>query len=198
DIEDPPILINTERTHEENVQDDQMITQPTDVPSGNNNEVSRPITEPLVPDVTQEGMLTRSMAAKLIAASASECLFVNFLSEIEPKKVFEALLHQRWIDAMQDELNQFYRNKVSVQSKGITSNRCEKNTQSAKKQQSMAMSSAEAEYVDVAGCCAMPLQYPTIQYLTQEPSILILDIISSGIISLKEILNYTSSPLSIS
>ncbi|GJU07311.1 retrovirus-related pol polyprotein from transposon TNT 1-94 [Tanacetum coccineum] len=33
-------------------------------------------------------MLTRSMAAKLTAASASECLFVDFLSEIEPKKVF--------------------------------------------------------------------------------------------------------------
>nr|GEW08897.1 putative ribonuclease H-like domain-containing protein [Tanacetum cinerariifolium] len=33
-----------------------------------------------------EGMLTRSMAAKLIATPASECLFANFLSEIEPKK----------------------------------------------------------------------------------------------------------------
>nr|GEX24202.1 retrovirus-related Pol polyprotein from transposon TNT 1-94 [Tanacetum cinerariifolium] len=35
-----------------------------------------------------EGMLTRSIAAKLTAASASECLFVDFLSEIEPKRVF--------------------------------------------------------------------------------------------------------------
>ncbi|GJR08522.1 retrovirus-related pol polyprotein from transposon TNT 1-94 [Tanacetum coccineum] len=43
-----------------------------------------------------EGMLTRSMAAKLIAASASKCLFVDFLSEIEPKKVFEALKHPGW------------------------------------------------------------------------------------------------------
>ncbi|GKC94178.1 retrovirus-related pol polyprotein from transposon TNT 1-94, partial [Tanacetum coccineum] len=33
-----------------------------------------------------EGMLTRSMAAKLIAASASKCLFADFLFEIEPKK----------------------------------------------------------------------------------------------------------------
>ncbi|GKB50100.1 retrovirus-related pol polyprotein from transposon TNT 1-94 [Tanacetum coccineum] len=31
-------------------------------------------------------MLTRSMAAKLTAASASKCLFADFLSEIEPKK----------------------------------------------------------------------------------------------------------------
>nr|GEW85507.1 retrovirus-related Pol polyprotein from transposon TNT 1-94 [Tanacetum cinerariifolium] len=59
-----------------------------------------------------EGMLTRSMAAKLTAASASECLFTDFLSEIEPKKVSEALKYPRWVDAMQEELNQFYRNKV--------------------------------------------------------------------------------------
>ncbi|GKA62828.1 hypothetical protein Tco_0762347 [Tanacetum coccineum] len=45
-----------------------------------------------------EGMLTRSMAAKLTTASASECLFANFLSEIEPKKVSEALKHPGWID----------------------------------------------------------------------------------------------------
>nr|GEX01459.1 retrovirus-related Pol polyprotein from transposon TNT 1-94 [Tanacetum cinerariifolium] len=38
----------------------------------------------------REGMLTRSKAAKLIAASANECLFADFLSEIEPKKVSEA------------------------------------------------------------------------------------------------------------
>ncbi|GJZ23052.1 retrovirus-related pol polyprotein from transposon TNT 1-94 [Tanacetum coccineum] len=81
-----------------------MITQPTDIPSGNNIEVSGSIHESLVPDVTQshisnqastcdpgEGMLTKSMAAKLTVASTSECLFANFLSKIEPKKVSEAL-----------------------------------------------------------------------------------------------------------
>ncbi|GKF05022.1 retrovirus-related pol polyprotein from transposon TNT 1-94 [Tanacetum coccineum] len=57
-------------------------------------------------------MLTRSMAAKLTTTSASECLFANFLSEIEPKKVSEVLKHLGWIDAIQEELNQFYRNKV--------------------------------------------------------------------------------------
>ncbi|GJV07917.1 retrovirus-related pol polyprotein from transposon TNT 1-94 [Tanacetum coccineum] len=126
DTEGPPDLINTEGTHEQNVQNDQIITQPTDVPSGNNTEVLGSITESLVPDVTQshisnkastsshlvpqdrwsrdqhielvniigdpgKGMLTRSMAAKLTTASASECLFADFLSEIEPKKVSEAL-----------------------------------------------------------------------------------------------------------
>ncbi|GJT17412.1 hypothetical protein Tco_0876118 [Tanacetum coccineum] len=57
-------------------------------------------------------MLTRSMVAKLTTASASECLFADFLSKIKPKKVSEALKHPGWVDAMQKELNQFYRNNV--------------------------------------------------------------------------------------
>ncbi|GKE17499.1 retrovirus-related pol polyprotein from transposon TNT 1-94, partial [Tanacetum coccineum] len=59
-----------------------------------------------------KGMLKRSMAAKLTTTLASECLFADFLSKIEPKKVSEALKHPRWIKAMQEELNHFYRNKV--------------------------------------------------------------------------------------
>ncbi|GKC29856.1 retrovirus-related pol polyprotein from transposon TNT 1-94, partial [Tanacetum coccineum] len=58
------------------------------------------------------GMLIRAMAKQLSAASAHECLFVDFLSEEESKKVSEALKHPRWVDAIQDELNQFARNKV--------------------------------------------------------------------------------------
>nr|GFA44072.1 hypothetical protein [Tanacetum cinerariifolium] len=215
-----------------------MITQPTDVPLGNNNEVSRTITEPLVLDVTQshipnqastsshpapqdrcsrdqhiervniignprEGMLTKSMVAKLTAASASECLFADFLFEIEPKKVSEALKNPGWIDAMQEELNQFDRNKdnkgisicqeqytrnllnkydifdsSSVKTPMVPPNNLDSNYAgcnmdrksisgtyqilggklvcwSAKKQHSMVMSSAEAEYVGTAGCCAI-------------------------------------------
>nr|GEU98510.1 hypothetical protein [Tanacetum cinerariifolium] len=121
DTKGPLDLINTEGKYEQNVQKDQMITQPTNIPSWNNNEVSRSILESFVPDVTQshisnqasisshlvprdrwsgdqhiklvniigdpgEGMLTRSMAIMLIAASASECLFADFLSKTEPKK----------------------------------------------------------------------------------------------------------------
>ncbi|GKE54350.1 hypothetical protein Tco_1489506, partial [Tanacetum coccineum] len=58
------------------------------------------------------GMLTRSMAKKLSAALAPECLFVDFLSEKEPKKVSEALKHPGWVDAKKYKLNQFARNKV--------------------------------------------------------------------------------------
>ncbi|GJR50804.1 retrovirus-related pol polyprotein from transposon TNT 1-94 [Tanacetum coccineum] len=64
------------------------------------NEQNTPLTE------DTEGMLTNSMVAKLIATSASECLFADFLSEIEPKRVSEALKHPGWVDAMQEELNQ--------------------------------------------------------------------------------------------
>nr|GFB41054.1 retrovirus-related Pol polyprotein from transposon TNT 1-94 [Tanacetum cinerariifolium] len=56
-------------------------------------------------------MLTRSMAKQLSVASAHECLFVDFLFEEEPKKVSEALKHHGWVDSMQDELDQFSRNK---------------------------------------------------------------------------------------
>ncbi|GKE74875.1 hypothetical protein Tco_1536916 [Tanacetum coccineum] len=41
----------------------------------------------------QVGMLTRAMAKQLSAASAHECLFVDFLFKEEPKKVSEALKH---------------------------------------------------------------------------------------------------------
>ncbi|GJY51218.1 retrovirus-related pol polyprotein from transposon TNT 1-94 [Tanacetum coccineum] len=58
------------------------------------------------------GVLTRAMTKELSTALAYECLFEDFQSEEEPKKVFEALKHPGWDDAMQDELNQFSRNKV--------------------------------------------------------------------------------------
>ena len=50
-----------------------------------------------------EGILTRSMATKLKATLANECLFVDFLFDVEPKSVKEALKHPSWVQAMQDE-----------------------------------------------------------------------------------------------
>nr|GEU92849.1 hypothetical protein [Tanacetum cinerariifolium] len=240
---------------------------------GNNTEVLGSITEALVLDVTQSYISNqastsshpipqdRCMVGKLTAALPSECLFADFLSEIELKKVSGVVKHPGWVDVMQEELNRFYIYKVytlvplpyvktaiwskweevidydetftptarmesimiflafatymnfkdyqmdvksaflngklkeevyvkqppgfkssefpdyvckldkalygqkqapkacpmckiSVQSKRITSNCYEKNPRSAKKQQSVAMSSAEAKYVAAAGCCA--------------------------------------------
>jgi len=45
-------------------------------------------------------------------STQEECLYSSFLSKEEPKKVEEALLDSDWILAMQEELNQFKRNKV--------------------------------------------------------------------------------------
>ncbi|GJW97130.1 retrovirus-related pol polyprotein from transposon TNT 1-94, partial [Tanacetum coccineum] len=117
DDEGPLDPINTEGTHEQNIQNDQIITQPIDSHITNQASTSsHPVPQDrwsrdqhikLVNIIGNpgEGMLTRSMAAKLTATSASQCLFVDFLSKIEPKKVSEALKHLRWIDAMQEELN---------------------------------------------------------------------------------------------
>nr|GEV46424.1 hypothetical protein [Tanacetum cinerariifolium] len=58
------------------------------------------------------GMLTRAVAKELSAVSAHECLFADFLSKEEHKKVSEALKHPGWVDAIQEKLNQFARNKV--------------------------------------------------------------------------------------
>nr|GEX53488.1 retrovirus-related Pol polyprotein from transposon TNT 1-94 [Tanacetum cinerariifolium] len=119
DIEDPPDLINTEGTHEQNSHiPNQAFTSshpaPQDIWSKDQHiKLVNIIGNP------REGMLTRNMAAKLTTASASECLFVDFLSKIDPKKVSEALKHPGWIDAMQEELNQFYRNKVPNGYSGI-------------------------------------------------------------------------------
>ncbi|GJU59870.1 hypothetical protein Tco_1237636 [Tanacetum coccineum] len=93
-------------------------------------------------------MLTRSMAKQLSAASSHECLFVDFLSKEEPKKVSEALKHPGWVDAMQDEVPK--RKSISGACQLLGGKLV---CWSAKKQQYVAMSSAEAEYVAPAGCC---------------------------------------------
>ncbi|GKC63240.1 hypothetical protein Tco_1095838 [Tanacetum coccineum] len=64
----------------------------------------------------QASVTTRSRVRDSKLASAHECLYVNFLSEVEPKKLVEALGEEGWIIAMQEELNQFERSK---QEKGI-------------------------------------------------------------------------------
>ncbi|GKF58495.1 hypothetical protein Tco_0172032, partial [Tanacetum coccineum] len=71
-----------------------------------NIELVNIISEPLA------GITTKSRVRDSDAASAHECLYVNFLSEMEPKKLIKALEEEGWIIVMQEELNQFERNKV--------------------------------------------------------------------------------------
>ncbi|GKD43180.1 retrovirus-related pol polyprotein from transposon TNT 1-94, partial [Tanacetum coccineum] len=75
-------------------------------PQNNHIELVNIIGEPFA------GITTRSRIRDSYPASASECLYVNFLSEMEPKKLIEALEEEGWIIAMQEELNQFERNKI--------------------------------------------------------------------------------------
>ncbi|GJW92906.1 retrovirus-related pol polyprotein from transposon TNT 1-94, partial [Tanacetum coccineum] len=72
----------------------------------NHIELVNIIGEPLA------GITTRSKIRDSNVASASECLYVNFLFEMEPKKLIEAIEEEGWIIAMQEELKQFKRNKV--------------------------------------------------------------------------------------
>ncbi|KAL8116381.1 hypothetical protein AgCh_022764 [Apium graveolens] len=44
--------------------------------------------------------------------TSNECLYNYFLSQTEPKKVEEALQDADWVQAMQEKLNEFERNKV--------------------------------------------------------------------------------------
>ena len=53
----------------------------------------------------QSGVRTRR-------ATQDECLHSCFISQVEPKKVEEALSEPDWVLAMQEELNQFERNQV--------------------------------------------------------------------------------------
>ncbi|KAL8098141.1 hypothetical protein AgCh_031060 [Apium graveolens] len=62
--------------------------------------------EPVDYDDTQDvGVRTRR-------ATQNECLFSGFLSEMEPKKIEEALTDPDWVISMQDELNQFEHQQV--------------------------------------------------------------------------------------
>nr|GEV16566.1 retrovirus-related Pol polyprotein from transposon TNT 1-94 [Tanacetum cinerariifolium] len=62
---------------------------------------------------------SRSKIRDSDAASASKCFYVNFLFEMKPKKLTEALEEEGWIIAMQEELNQFERNKGYNQQESI-------------------------------------------------------------------------------
>ncbi|GJT09119.1 retrovirus-related pol polyprotein from transposon TNT 1-94 [Tanacetum coccineum] len=112
DNEGPPDLINIEGNHEQNSHiPNQASTSSHLVPQDRWSKDQHIELVNIIGD-PGKGMLTRSMAAKLLAVSTSECLFADYLFKIEPKKVSEALTHPGWVDVMQEELNQFYRNKV--------------------------------------------------------------------------------------
>ncbi|GJT13321.1 retrovirus-related pol polyprotein from transposon TNT 1-94 [Tanacetum coccineum] len=64
---------------------------------------------------------TRSRVRDSEAASAHECLYVNFLSQIEPKRLIEALQEERWVIAMNkmDESGVVIKNKARLVAQGF-------------------------------------------------------------------------------
>ncbi|GJZ44256.1 hypothetical protein Tco_0591511 [Tanacetum coccineum] len=112
DVEGHPDPTNTEGTQEQNYQDTNHASISSYPIAQDRWSRDQHIKLVNINSDPGKGMLTRIIATKLTAASASECLFADFFSEIEPKKVSEALKNPGWVDAMQEELNQFYRNKV--------------------------------------------------------------------------------------
>ncbi|GJV96968.1 retrovirus-related pol polyprotein from transposon TNT 1-94 [Tanacetum coccineum] len=80
------------------------------------NIISEPISDHIeLVNIVREplaGITTRSRVRDSEDASAHECLYVNFLYKMEPKKLIKALEEEGWIIAMQEEMNQFKRNNV--------------------------------------------------------------------------------------
>ena len=108
------LIISAPDQHEDNV-------QPEDIPSNNDNDQQEQSLRPVHPRVANEvqieriidsinapGPLTRSRATQL----ANFCGHFAFVSITEPKKVEEAFMEPEWIQAMQEELQQFELNNV--------------------------------------------------------------------------------------
>ncbi|GJZ54838.1 retrovirus-related pol polyprotein from transposon TNT 1-94 [Tanacetum coccineum] len=108
------------------------------------------------------------------AASAHECLYVNFLSEIELKRVIEALEEEGWVIAMQEAYsNSDYEGcnlDMKITSRGCQILRGKLVCWSTKKQNSVAMSSVKVEDVVDAECCAQVLWIKSQQEMASESS----------------------------
>ncbi|GJQ91275.1 retrovirus-related pol polyprotein from transposon TNT 1-94 [Tanacetum coccineum] len=63
-------------------------------------------------EVSYGGFVQEVLYEVMYVVSYKECLFADFFSKKEPKQTSEALEHRGWVDAMQKELNKFYRNNV--------------------------------------------------------------------------------------
>ncbi|GKC21301.1 reverse transcriptase domain-containing protein, partial [Tanacetum coccineum] len=72
---------------------------------------SAPQTRRMTKSVTEHGMFSL-VQQRINHKDFQNCLFACFLSQVEPKKVTQALTDLSWIEAMQDELLQFKLQKV--------------------------------------------------------------------------------------
>ncbi|GKA75175.1 retrovirus-related pol polyprotein from transposon TNT 1-94 [Tanacetum coccineum] len=128
DQNDQPVqndeILNDDHSEHSNHTNDKQITD--SLPNTEDIQISEYLSSPNIEDTSAQNTTIPSPPLPVPSmeqecsqelrfkhsASALEMSFVDFLSEKEPKKVCKALKHPGWVDAMQDELNQFARNKV--------------------------------------------------------------------------------------
>ncbi|GJR74914.1 retrovirus-related pol polyprotein from transposon TNT 1-94 [Tanacetum coccineum] len=103
--------VSSEEPHLFTMVDDHISADILESVESQDNVSSEPISVNIIGEPLA-GITTRSRVRDSDVALAHECLYVNFLSETEPKKLIEALEEEGWVMAMQEELNQFERNKV--------------------------------------------------------------------------------------
>ncbi|GJV77574.1 retrovirus-related pol polyprotein from transposon TNT 1-94, partial [Tanacetum coccineum] len=96
-----PVVIETNFSYDQNdylAQDDEIFNEDHFEHSNHNNDnhiIDNPAQHKRYG--LRARMLIRVMAKELSVVSAHECLFIDFLSKEEPKKVSEALKHPGWV-----------------------------------------------------------------------------------------------------
>ncbi|GKD53294.1 retrovirus-related pol polyprotein from transposon TNT 1-94 [Tanacetum coccineum] len=113
-LQNDEILNDGQSEHSKHTNDEQIIDNLLNTKDIQISEHSSSISV----EYTSErvGMLTRAMAKELRAASAHECVFVNSLSEEEPKKVSKAPHHHGWV--MPYETGIVIKNKTRLVAQG--------------------------------------------------------------------------------
>ncbi|GKC41313.1 retrovirus-related pol polyprotein from transposon TNT 1-94 [Tanacetum coccineum] len=102
-VQNDKILNDDHSKHSNHTNDEQIIDN---LLNTKDIQISEHLSSPIGLECSQEPWLNKLVLLQ------HECLFIDFFFKEEPKKVFEALKHHGWVDAMQDKLNQFGRNKV--------------------------------------------------------------------------------------
>ncbi|GJZ87940.1 retrovirus-related pol polyprotein from transposon TNT 1-94 [Tanacetum coccineum] len=106
------ILNDDQSDHSNHTNDEQIIDN---LPNTKDIQMFKHLSSLSIEDTLVQNTIpipNPSLSISIHVTSASLKINHECLSEEEPKKVSEALQHPGWVDAMQDELNQFSRNKV--------------------------------------------------------------------------------------
>ncbi|GJV22194.1 retrovirus-related pol polyprotein from transposon TNT 1-94 [Tanacetum coccineum] len=127
------ILNDDESEHSDHTNDEYIIDN---FPTTEDIQISKHLSSPNVEDTSVQDTIPIPNPSLYIPSMTSPAPqdrwfqekhielvnIIDFLSKEEPKKVSEVLHHLGWVDAMQDELNQFSRNKIKQSERCISIN----------------------------------------------------------------------------